>query len=141
MRRGRPVELILPPIASIADLAAAMASVAAAVAQGVITPDEAVALSQMVATFTRTLEATDVERRRNWRAGCCGDSRSKKCGRRRCESSIERSREPMTARGGSRFAAVVARVPQAGRGGPLIKPGRIATVAAPFPARWRSEHA
>ena len=67
VRRGRPVELALPPIANIADLAAAMASVAAAAAQGAITPDEAVALSQMVETFTRTLDAAHVERRRRWR--------------------------------------------------------------------------
>jgi hypothetical protein len=67
VRRGRPVDLTLPPIASIADLAAAMAAIAAAAAQGTITPDEAVALSQMVESFTRTLDAAHVERRRRWR--------------------------------------------------------------------------
>ena len=66
-RRGRPVALALPPIASTADLATAMASVVAAAAQGRITPDEALALSQMVETFTRTLDAAHVERRRLWR--------------------------------------------------------------------------
>jgi hypothetical protein len=67
VRRGRPVELALPPITRIADLAAAMASVATAAAQGTITPEEALALSQMVDTFARTLEATHVEWRRHWR--------------------------------------------------------------------------
>ena len=67
VRRGRPVALTLPQIASIADLAAAMAAIAAAAADGMITPDEAVALSQMVESFTRTLDAAHVERRRRWR--------------------------------------------------------------------------
>jgi Family of unknown function (DUF5681) len=67
VRRGRPVEITLPPLASIADLAAAMAAIAAAAAQGMITPEEAVALSQMVESFTRTLDAAHVERRRRWR--------------------------------------------------------------------------
>ncbi|MGH7029007.1 MAG: DUF5681 domain-containing protein [Stellaceae bacterium] len=66
-RRGRPVEVTLPPIASIADLAVAMAAIAAAAARGLITPDEAVTLSRMVESFTRTLDAAHVERRRRWR--------------------------------------------------------------------------
>ncbi len=66
-RRGRPVELALPPIGRTADLAAAMTAVIAAVAQRAITPDEAVALSQTVESFTRTLDAAYVERRRFWR--------------------------------------------------------------------------
>ena len=69
-RRGRPVELsgafTLPPLAGARDLAAAMSSVAAAATQGVITPDEAVALAQMIESFTRTLDAAHVERRRYW---------------------------------------------------------------------------
>ncbi len=71
VRRGRPVELVgelaLPPVANARDLAAAMSSVAAAATQGAITPDEAVALAQMVESFTRTLDAAHVERRRHWR--------------------------------------------------------------------------
>jgi hypothetical protein len=70
-RRGRPVALVgalaLPPLASVADLAAAMSALAAAATQGAITPDEAVALSQMVESFTRTLVAVHDERVRNWR--------------------------------------------------------------------------
>ncbi len=44
-----------------------MTAVVAAVAQGIITPEESVALAQMVESFTRTLEADHVERRRFWR--------------------------------------------------------------------------
>jgi hypothetical protein len=70
VRRGRPVELFgelaLPPLANARDLAAAMSSVAAAATQGAITPDEAVALAQMVESFTRTLDAAHIERRRHW---------------------------------------------------------------------------
>jgi hypothetical protein len=70
-RRGRPVELAgalaLPPLANARDLAGAMSSIGAAATQGAITPDEAVALSQMVESFARTLDAAHVERRRYWR--------------------------------------------------------------------------
>src|SRR6266851_780813 len=70
VRRGRPVELFgelpLPPLADARDLAAVMASVAAAATQGAITPDEAVALAQMVESFTRILDAAHVERKRYW---------------------------------------------------------------------------
>jgi Family of unknown function (DUF5681) len=66
-RRGRPVELPLPPLASAADLGTAMAAVAAAATEGRITPEEALSLSQMVESFTRTLEAAHVWRRRLWR--------------------------------------------------------------------------
>jgi hypothetical protein len=63
-RRGRPVELVLPPIDSAADLVSAMAAVAAAVASGAITPDEALTLSQMANSFIPTLAAREEERRR-----------------------------------------------------------------------------
>lgn len=70
-RRGRPVELMgalaLPRLVNAGDLAGAMSSIGAAATQGAITPDEAVSLSQMVESFTRTLDAAHVERRRHWR--------------------------------------------------------------------------
>jgi len=62
-RRGRPLTFDLPPIDNAADLARAMAAVAAAAAGGAITPDEAVALSQMVHTFIRAIEAREAQRR------------------------------------------------------------------------------
>jgi hypothetical protein len=70
-RRGRPVDLAgtleLPPLADAGDLAGAMAGVATAAAQGMITPDEALALAQMVESYTRTLDAAHIARRRRWR--------------------------------------------------------------------------
>jgi hypothetical protein len=66
-RRGRPVALALPAIAAPVDLTAAMAAVAAAAAEGAITPDEAFTLAQMVESFTRTLDAAHAARLRHWR--------------------------------------------------------------------------
>ena len=63
-RRGRPVELALPPIDSAADLVSAMAAVAAAAGSGAITPDEALQLSQMADSIVRALAARAEERRR-----------------------------------------------------------------------------
>jgi hypothetical protein len=57
----------LPPIATHADLTRAMNVIMVAAMQGGITPDEAFALSKMVDSFHRTLEAGWVERVRLWR--------------------------------------------------------------------------
>src|SRR5262249_9229055 len=62
-RRERPVEVALPPIDSAADLLGALKAVAGAVGNGTITVAEAVALSQMIETFIRTIEASDFEMR------------------------------------------------------------------------------
>ncbi len=96
VRRGRPVDLrgtlsgdprgaageapAVPPPASVADLAAAMSAVAAAATSGVITPDEALALAQMVESFARTLAAVHDERVRNWRYARYQDSLAKPSG-------------------------------------------------------------
>jgi hypothetical protein len=61
--RERTVHFALPPIASPADLAAALGAVAAAVAEGALTPGEACDLSQVVAIFIKAIETTDFERR------------------------------------------------------------------------------
>jgi hypothetical protein len=60
-RRDRPVEVALPPIDSAADLLGAIKAVAGAVGRGAITAAEAVALSQMIETFLRTIDANDFE--------------------------------------------------------------------------------
>jgi Family of unknown function (DUF5681) len=60
-RRERPVEVALPPIDSAADLLGAIKAVAGAVGHGIITAAEAVALSQMIETFVRTIDAADFE--------------------------------------------------------------------------------
>jgi hypothetical protein len=62
-RRERTVHFALPPIESPADLAAALGAVAAAVAEGALTPGEARDLSQVAATFISAIETADFERR------------------------------------------------------------------------------
>jgi hypothetical protein len=62
-RRERSVELALPPIRSAADILGAIKVVAGAVGCGAITPGEAVALSQMIETFLRAIDAGDFENR------------------------------------------------------------------------------
>ncbi len=62
-RRERSVELALPPIHSAADILGAIKAVAGAVGRGAITPGEAVALSQMIESFLRAIDASDFENR------------------------------------------------------------------------------
>jgi hypothetical protein len=62
-RRERTVHFALPAIESAADLAATLGAVAAAVADGALTPGEALALSQVAATFIKAIETSDFERR------------------------------------------------------------------------------
>ena len=62
-RRERPMELDLPPIQEVGDISGAMAAVTTAATQGSLTPSEAEALSKVVETFLRAIEATDFEQR------------------------------------------------------------------------------
>jgi Family of unknown function (DUF5681) len=62
-RRERTVRFALPAIASAADLAAVLAAIATAVADGAVTPGEASELSQVAAVFIRAIETSDFERR------------------------------------------------------------------------------
>jgi hypothetical protein len=62
-RRARPVHLDLPPIAEPADIAAGMAAITAAVAEGAITPAEGAEVGRVVETYLRALEASDFDRR------------------------------------------------------------------------------
>jgi hypothetical protein len=62
-RRDRPVELALPPIRSAADILGAIKVVAGAVGRGAITPAEGVAISQMIESFLRAIDASDFENR------------------------------------------------------------------------------
>jgi hypothetical protein len=59
-RRRRPVHLDLPPIAAIA---AAMAAITTAVAEGTITPAEGAEVGMIGETYLRALEASDFDRR------------------------------------------------------------------------------
>jgi hypothetical protein len=62
-RRARPVQLDLPPIATPADVTAAMAAVTAAVAGGIITPYEGAEVAKVIDTYVRAIEASDFDRR------------------------------------------------------------------------------
>jgi hypothetical protein len=62
-RRERLVPFPLPVLQSAADMPGAMASIAAAVARGVITPSEAAELSRLIATYINAIEVSEFDRR------------------------------------------------------------------------------
>jgi Family of unknown function (DUF5681) len=62
-RRGRAVQLDLPPVKSAADLSGRMAAITNAAGEGVITPGEAAELARVVEIFVRAAETSDFERR------------------------------------------------------------------------------
>ena len=61
--RDRAVKFALPRIKSAADIARAMEAVAAALADGLITPAEGQAIARVVTTFVQTIEASEFDRR------------------------------------------------------------------------------
>ena len=63
MRKGRPVEIELPPVKTAADVLAAMAAVLDHVAEGEITPDDGATLAGILEAKRRALETVDLERR------------------------------------------------------------------------------
>ncbi len=62
-RRERSVRFQLPALHSAADAAGAMASIAAAVAVGEITPGEAAELSRLVEAYMRAIEVSEFDKR------------------------------------------------------------------------------
>ncbi|MBV9202401.1 MAG: hypothetical protein JO320_09295 [Alphaproteobacteria bacterium] len=62
-RRERAVELALPPIHSTNDILSAIKVVSNAVGRGAITPGEGFAMSQMIESFLRAIDASDFENR------------------------------------------------------------------------------
>jgi hypothetical protein len=62
-RRGRAVQLAVPPMRGTADLASTMAAITTAATQGVITPGEAADLARVVEIHVRAVEVTDFDRR------------------------------------------------------------------------------
>ncbi len=62
-RRERPMRFQLKPLRSAADAAAAIASMAAAVAAGDITPSEAAELSALVEAFLYAIETSEFDQR------------------------------------------------------------------------------
>jgi hypothetical protein len=62
-RRERPVAIQLPPIRTAADIAPAIAAIAACLAKGTITTGQAAELSKMMDTFVRAVDAVEFDRR------------------------------------------------------------------------------
>ena len=62
-RRGRPVELDLPPVATAAELAHALAAVMKALAYWVLTPEEAKPVAGVLETQRRAIETSELEQR------------------------------------------------------------------------------
>jgi hypothetical protein len=62
-RKGRAINLNLPPLEKPADIVAALGAVADAVAVGQISPDEAQAVAAVLETKRRAIETTDLEKR------------------------------------------------------------------------------
>jgi hypothetical protein len=62
-RKDRPVSFTLRPIASVADVADAMADIVRAVADGMLTPQEAGDVAKILDSYVRALDVSDVERR------------------------------------------------------------------------------
>ena len=62
-RKGRSVEVALPPVASAADLVPASAAVLAAMARGELTPEEAQAICAVLESQRRAVETAELEAR------------------------------------------------------------------------------
>jgi hypothetical protein len=62
-RRGRPVQLQVPPVQGAADLGSTMAAITTAAIEGSITPGEAAELAHVVEIFVRAVETSDFETR------------------------------------------------------------------------------
>jgi len=62
-RKGRPINVALPPMQNAADLVKAIGAVVEAVAAGDISPEEGQALSGIIETHRRAYETEELERR------------------------------------------------------------------------------
>lgn len=78
VRRGRPVALLLPALGDAENLGEAAASVGTAAAQGDLTPEEGLALAQMLESLGRNFDASHNARKRRWR-GILWQAWLKKC--------------------------------------------------------------
>lgn len=63
LRKGRPVLLDLPSVKTASDIAAAMAALTAAMAEGDVTPDEAATVASVFEVRRRALETEELEKR------------------------------------------------------------------------------
>jgi hypothetical protein len=62
-RKGRPVALDLPALHTAADVTAALAATAAAMAEGTLSPEEAGAVAAVIETQRRAIETLELEAR------------------------------------------------------------------------------
>ena len=62
-RRGRPVEVELPPVTAAADLVPAIAALVRALASGVLTPEEAQAVAGVLEAQRKAIETGELEQR------------------------------------------------------------------------------
>jgi hypothetical protein len=63
VRKDRPINFVLPPIETTADLTKATASLLTAVAAGDLTPSEAAELGKLVDAHVKAIEVTDIQGR------------------------------------------------------------------------------
>ena len=63
VRRGRPIKLTMPALKTAADVGKAISSIAKAMAQGELTPEEAGAAASVVELRRRAIETTELEKR------------------------------------------------------------------------------
>ena len=63
VRKGQPVQVLMPPINTSQDLLPAIASIWSAVAEGRLTPDEASALSIVIDRTIKAIELHDISKR------------------------------------------------------------------------------
>jgi hypothetical protein len=63
VRKGRPVRLDLPPMITASDTLAALSVVAASMAEGDITPEEAVTIASLLEAKRKAIETVEIEAR------------------------------------------------------------------------------
>jgi len=63
IRKGRPVEIALPPVETPADILAALSAVVGAMAAGDITPEEATTVTAVLEGQRKAVETVEIERR------------------------------------------------------------------------------
>jgi hypothetical protein len=63
LRKGRPIDVDMPPVKSSQDLFAAIAAIWTAIGEGRLTPDEAAALCIVVERSLKAVELYDIETR------------------------------------------------------------------------------
>ena len=63
LRRGRPVQIVLPDVSSTTGVTTALAAVVAALAVGAITTDEASGICAVIESQRRAIETAELERR------------------------------------------------------------------------------